>query len=354
MIEHRAKISAPISSVPDFQKLLQQSREMAQTGRSDDALKVLSQAEKLIRKNTSLTDYDRDLQLSKIHINRGITLKNMKLLEKSAKSYEDAMKILSKYPDRASREIFSAELNLAILRTRLKDRKKALSGFSRAEKIAEGITDSDQKELLLKVLTNKAQLHIEFHEIDDAREILGNLTSEISSLDMESDRERVARFSAKLGLLIVHCAEREDDLKLIREHCQQAIKFFNDAIRIYNRLGLTGDAMKQTINKVEALIIMGRHQEARKILDHIYAEAVNKSDFNLLGSACIKYIKLAAQNEDREEQEKWLYNALDFTKDMTVEAREDYLERLESNLRWTGGENLIAQVQKQRERESFN
>ena len=242
MADDRVKISNPTPSVTDFKELLEESRKLAQTGCSADALKVLDQAEQSVLSNTDNSDVERDLQLSRININRGITFKNMRALEKSAKCYEEAMRLLKSHEEHAPRERFSAELNLAVLRMRLKDRKKALTGFEKAEKLALKFNDPDKKDLIRKVLTNKAKLHLEFQEIDKARNLLGKLASEYDRFDNDKNREKNARVSAQLGLMIAQLADNEANRKLAKEHYHQAERFFDEAIQIYNDLNLTRDA----------------------------------------------------------------------------------------------------------------
>ena len=83
-------------------------------------------------------------------------------------------------------------------------------------------------------------------------------------------------------------------------------------------------------------------------------EAVEKSANTIMASASLKLLAIAVHNSNNEEKDKWLSVALDCAKAMNPEARSDFLERLESHLRWTGGDELITRVQKQRERESVN
>jgi tetratricopeptide (TPR) repeat protein len=348
------KISTSILPPVDVKELLDESRKLAQSGRSSDALNLLDKAESQVLENEIISPLNRDLQLSKININRGIMYKNMRALEQSARCYEKAMQLLKEHEKEAPRELFSVELNLAVLRIRLRDRKNALSGFSKAEKIAQGFEEPERKELIRKVLTNKAQLHLEFREIDKAREILGSIISEHDGHDKITNQERNARVSSQLGLMIAQIADSEEDQNLAAEHYKQSENFFDEAIRIYIKLGFVRDALSQTINKAEVLISSKRLKEASAELEKVYSDAVNLSDNALAASSSAKLLIIAIESANKDAQDRWLNAALYTAQSLAIDARRDFLEKLESQLRWIGGEKLIAHVQKLREQIAVN
>ena len=334
-----------------FRELLKQSREMAQSGNPCEALVILDLAETSVMTDKSLEGSERDLQLSRININRGITLKNMRELEKSAKCYEDAMAILNRIEDSAVREKFSVELNLAVLRVRLRDREKAMTGFIKAEELASQFGDDERQELLTKVLTNRAQLHLEFHEIQEARELLDRIES---GRDRKSSKERKARVASQLGQLIAHIAERQESERNAYEHYNQALRFFEEARKAYEELGLTRDILSQLVNEAEILIALNRMDKALESLQYVYQQAIESNDHNLIASATSKLLVIALLKGDVESKNKWIEETLTAANKMSSQARNDFLERLESRLRWIGGEKSIERIQQLRGHKDVN
>jgi len=335
----------------DYREILRQSQHFAQSGQTSKAFEILVSAEKSILADTKISPYERDLNLSRIYINRGIIHKNMRSLEESAKCYEKAMEILEKAGDGAKRERFSAIMNLAILRTRFRDKARALTGFIRAEEIVKEFDEPERNVLLSKVLMNRAQMHLEFQEIEEARELLDRIESMDDKRGKKDNREKKARVSAHLGRLVAHIAEMRESGKHANEHLSQALKFFNEARASYDELGLTRDVISQRINIAEALISLKRTDEAKYELEDIYSKPELESETMLKASTAAKLLIISSLKSDEQMKTKWLSAVQDASRDLRGEARSDFLEGLESRLRWIGSERLIEDVQELRGRE---
>ncbi len=352
-MEHdNVKVSPPSSPhYADYRILLKQSQNLSQSGQSAKAFEILDTAEESIFADTKISQYERDLNLSRIYINRGILYKNMRLLEKSAKCYEKAMETLKEVGEGAEREKFSAEMNLAILRTRFRDKERALSGFINAEKIVSQFKEPEKNQLTTKVLINHAQMHLEFQEMDEAREVLDRVESMDNKLSKTDNREKKARTSAHLGRLVAHIAERQESGKHADEHFNHALKFFNEALTLYKELGFTRDVISQRLNIAQTHISLNRTDEALRELEDIHSMPELESNSVLKASAAAKLLIISTMKSDEKMKKKWLNAVQDASGYLTDEARSDFLEGLESRLRWIGSERLIEHIQELRGRE---
>ncbi|MBU1024267.1 hypothetical protein KKB99_08305, partial [bacterium] len=311
-------------------------------------------AENCLLADSSISPINRDINLSRIYINRGITFKNLRSLGNAAESYEKAMKILERVGDGAEREKFSVELNLAILRTRFRDRKRALTGFENAEKLASNFDEPERKELYIKVLTNKAQLFLEFHEVEIARDIIGKITAIDGKSGLHSSKEKKARINAQLGQLIAHMAENQESRQHANEHLIHALKFFSEAASTYEEIELSRDAITQRINHAEALIKLKRIDQADNELKNIHKSTLLMNDANLTASTVAKLLVVAILKLDEQEKDRWIEAVQMALKKLSPEARPDFLEDLESQLRWMGSEHLIKRIQEFRRQEGHN
>ena len=327
----------------DIKSLLTESRELEKSGRSRDALKLLEDAEIRIKLLDNMDKSERNLSLGRICVNKGITLKNMKAWEKSAACYEDALKYLSESGYDAFREKISIEINLAILKTRRFDRKGALEGFDRAEKLAEAFEGKDREELMTKILMNRAQLHLEFNEIDKARELLDRVSSLGRAKGREDRRERQVRVSAQLGQLMARIAE-ESKKKDAKEHFIQALKLFEESINCYNELGLWRDCLLQKINHAEVLTLLGNLDEAASELGNVLSCGRERNELSLSSSAAEKLLDIALRKKDPGLQDKWLSEILSDVESLPEHAGNDLLERLEVRLRLDGHDALVDRI----------
>ena len=355
MDRDNVKISPSFSPPPaDFKALLKQSKQLAQSGRASDALEILDTAESCLLADSTISPDKRDINLSRIHINRGITCKILRSLGKAAESYERAMKILDRVDSGADREKFSVELNLAILRTRFRDRKRALTGFENAEKLVLKFDEPERKDLFIKVLTNKAQLFLEFHEMEIARDVIGKITAIDGNSLIHGNEEKKARISTKLGNLIAQMAENQDSTQHANEHLIHALKFFSEAATIYDSIGLSCEAVRQKINHAEVLIRLKRIDQAGKELVNIHKSTLLMNDSILTASTIGKLLVVAILKLDENEKDRWIEEVQTAITKLSSEARSDFLEDLESQLRWAGSENLIRRIQEFRCQEGLN
>jgi len=327
----------------DIKSLLRESRELEKSGRLKDALKLLEDAEKCVKLQANMKESERDLALGRICVNKGITLKNMKAWDKSAACYSEALEHLSKSGDDAFREKISIEINLAILKTRRLDRKGALDGFNRAEKLAESFKEKEYEDLMTKISMNRAQLHLEFNEIDKARELLDRVSSFDRAKDKEGRQDRRARISAQLGQLMAHIAE-ESKKKDAKEHFTQALKLFEESSNCYNQLGQWRDSLLQQINHAEILILLGNLDEAESELELVLNNGREKKEPSLSSSAAEKLLDIALAEKDPVLQDKWLAEILFDVELLPEHAGEDFLDRLEVRLRLDGHDDLVDRI----------
>lgn len=352
MVHDKVKVCPPTPPrFTDYSVLLKQSKQYAQSGQSSKAFEILNDAEKAILAEKKYSQYERDLFLSKVNINRGIMYKIDGMFDKSVKCYERAMETLKRVGDGAEREKFSVELNLAILGTRLRDKERALVGFINAENIVSLFKEPERNQLMMMVLVNRVQMHIEFQEMDEALDVLDRIESVDNKLSKIDNREKKARTSAHLGCLIAHVADKQEVDKNADEHFNHALRFFNEALPLYKELGFTRDIVCQKLNIGQTLISLNRCDEASRVLEEIYNMPELESNSRLKASAAAKLLIISTKISDDKMKEKWMTAVHDASGHLAHEARSDFLEGLESRLRWSGSERLIEHVQELRERE---
>jgi tetratricopeptide (TPR) repeat protein len=329
--------------VADIKLLLKESQELAQSGRTKDALRVLEQAENNIRNLECVGEIDRELELGRIYNNRGIAFKNMKAWDKSAACYEEALLHLAGSKKDANRERIGVEINLAILRTRQKDKKKALEGFERAEKLAPSFKGKEYDELMSKILTNQVQLHLEFNEIEKAREILDRASAFSGFRDKVGRKEKQVRVSAQLGQLVARHADNVEK-PYSKEYSRQAVKLFEEAGKLYTELGMWRDSLVQNLNRAEALIALGSYDDATKALERIIDESRERGEYSLWSSATAKLLDIAILKCDEHLVIAKLDEVLAAADPLPEIARKDFLESLESRLRLGGCAALVEKV----------
>lgn len=339
----------PPSQTPvvDWKLLLKESYELAQSGHTKDALRVLEEAEKSIRNLEFADEIDRELELGRICNNKGITFKNMKAWDKSAECYEEALVHFSKSRKDAIRERIGVEINLAILRTRQRDRRKAFSGFDRAEKLAAAFKGKEYDELITKILTNLAQLHLEFNEMEKAREILDRIATCDGRKDLKGRKESRARVSAQLGQWVARLAENTKSTNS-KEYSRQAVNLFKEASQYYAEIGMWRDSLVQTLNHAEALIAIGGYDDATKALEHVLNESRERGEQSLRSSAIAKLFDIAVLKNDCNLIDRWFNEALEASDSLPQTARDDFLESLESRLRLGGCESFVEKVKEHR------
>ena len=132
------------------------------------------------------------------------------------------------------------------------------------------------------------------------------------------------------------------------------MKFFEEARKTYEELGLTRDILSQLVNEVEILIALNRMDKALESLHYVYQQAVESNDYNLTASATAKLLVISILKSDSDSENKWIAETLNVANKMSSQARNEFLERLESRLRWIGGEKSIERIQQLRGHKDVN
>lgn len=336
------------NSGPDWKALLQESHFLVQSGRIIDALNALEEAERSVKSCKGTDEYDQDLILGRILNNKGIALKEMKEWDKSAECYEQALMHLSKSNSDTIRERIGVEINRAVLRTRRHQKDKAIESFEKAEKLASHFKGREYDELMSKILMNKAQLHVQFKEMEQAREILDRIATFYSGTgDPQKRKEIKARLTAQLGQWVVKFAEKEGNINS-PEYIRQGVKFFEEAGNDFNELGIWRNSLAQMLNRAEALISIKCYDDAKKSLEHVIKISEERGEHSLRCSALAIWLKMALVKKDLTQAEKLLTDALKASDELPQTAREDFIENLITELRLKGCEGLIEIIDRHR------
>lgn len=329
------------TSVLDYQTLLRESQELSKSGRTRDALKKLEEAETNVLKLDPVAEVDLEFELGRICNNKGITLKNMKAWDESAVCYHNAIEHLTKSRKETIRERIGVEMNLAVLHTHRRDRKKALECFDRAEKLSATLKGRDFEETMTKINMNRVQHHLVFNEIDKARELLDRIAD--ISRSREGRKERKARVSAQLGQLLACLADNAEG-SFAKEYSRQAVKQFEEAGSEYSDLGMWRDAFIQMLNHAEALIFVGCYDDATGTLERVLSESKERQEHSFYSSAVFMLLDIAIHKGNQNLVNCWFDESLKASDNLLESARINFLEKLESQLRLGGMDELAQKI----------